>query len=98
MGMVAILVMWPWTFEQTFIPLSHRSSIWNLTLTGPVVSEEKMFKKCGRTTEADLSYKLAKWAFGSSELKTYTVGCLSEVILMSTHNICFYGEIRIIIP
>ena len=36
------------TFEQTFVPPSHRSSTWNLTLTGPVVSEEKMFKECGR--------------------------------------------------
>ena len=48
MGMVSILVMWPGLFEQTFVPPSHRSSKWNLTLTGPVVSEEKMFKKCGR--------------------------------------------------
>ena len=69
MGMGAILVMWPWTFEQTFVPPSHESSIWNLTLIGPVVSEEKMFKECGRrTTEAYLSYKLTKWAFGSGEL------------------------------
>ena len=71
MGMAAILVMWPGPFEQTFAPPSHRSSIWNLTLIGLVVSEEKMFKECGRrrTTEADLSYKLTKWAFGSGELK-----------------------------
>ena len=40
-GMVAILVMWPGPFEQTFIPLSHWSSISNLTdLIGPVVSKE----------------------------------------------------------
>ena len=44
MAMSAILVMWPGPFEQTFVPPSHRSSIWNLTLIGPVVSEEKMFK------------------------------------------------------
>ena len=48
MGMAAILVMWPGPFEQTFVHLSHRCSIWNLTLIGPVVSEEKMFKECGR--------------------------------------------------
>ena len=48
MNMAATLVMWPGTFEQTFVPPSHRSSIWNLTLIGPVVSEEKMFKECGR--------------------------------------------------
>ena len=48
MGLVAILVMWPGPFGQTFVPPSHRSSIWNLNLTGPVVSEEKIFKECGR--------------------------------------------------
>ena len=69
MAMAAILVMWPGLFEQTFVPPSHRSSIWNLTLTGPV--EVKMFKDCGRrrTTEAYLSYKLTIWAFGSGGLK-----------------------------
>ena len=71
MGMAAILVMWPGPFEQTFIPPSHRSAIWNLTLIGPVASEEKMFKECGlhTTTEDYLSYKLTKWVFGSGELK-----------------------------
>ena len=73
MGMAAILVKWPRPFQQTSIPPSHRSSIWNLTLIGSVVSEEKMFKECGRRTtddvEAYLSYKLTKWAFGSGELK-----------------------------
>ena len=67
MGMAVILVMWPGLFEQNFVPASHRSCIWNLTLIGLVVSEEKMFKECGRrrathdvrrTTEAYLSYKL----------------------------------------
>ena len=59
MDMAAILVMWPGLFEQTFVPPSHKGAIWNLTLTGQVVSEEKMFKECGRqTTEANLSYKL----------------------------------------
>ena len=75
MAMAAILVMWPGPFEQTFVPPSHRSSIWNLTLIGPVVSE-KMFTECGRqtttydgrTTAAYLSHKLTIWAFGSGEL------------------------------
>ena len=55
MAMATIMVMWPGSFEQTFVPPSHRSSIWNWTLTGPVVSEEKMFKECGwrRTTSYD---------------------------------------------
>ena len=81
MGMAAILVIWPWPFEQTFLPPSHRSSIWNLTLIGPVVSEKKMFKKCRRwqttydgrrrrTTGDGGLPKLTKWAFGSGELKT----------------------------
>ena len=56
MGMAALLVMWSGNLEQTFVP----PSLWNLTLIGPVVSEEKMFKESGRrrTTEAYLSYKL----------------------------------------
>ena len=61
MGMAAILVMWPGPFEQTFVPPSHRSSIWILTLIGQVVSEAKMFKECGgrrRTAEA----YLLRWA------------------------------------
>ena len=45
MGMVAMMVMWPEPFEQTFVPPSYGGSIWNLTLTGPVVSEEKTFKE-----------------------------------------------------
>ena len=68
MGMVAILVMWLRPFDQTFVPPHQRSSIWNLTLIGPVVSEEKMFKECGhqttddrQTTETYQSYKLTKW-------------------------------------
>ena len=48
MGMAAILVMWPGPFEQTFVPPSHGDSVWNLASIGPVVSEENMFKECGR--------------------------------------------------
>ena len=52
MGMAAILVMWPGLFEQTFVPPSHGGSIWNLTLIGQAVSEEKMFKETdGQTTD-----------------------------------------------
>ena len=62
MGMAAILVMWLGPFEQTFVPPSHADTIWNLASIGPVLSEEKMFKECGRqdrrTTEAYLSHKL----------------------------------------
>ena len=70
MGMTAILVIWPGLCEQTFDPLSHEDTIWNLASIGPVVSEEKMIKDCGwqttdrRTAEAYLSYKLTNepWA------------------------------------
>ena len=68
MGMAAILVIWPGPIEQTFVSPSQGGSIWNLTLIGPVVSEEKMFEnddilhtytqKYIETTEAYLSYKL----------------------------------------
>ena len=52
MGVRAILVMWPWSFEQTFVPASLGVPIWNLNLIGPVVSEEKMFEFVdGRTTD-----------------------------------------------
>ena len=63
MGMAAILVILPEPFEQIFVPPSHGNSIWNLASIGPVVSEEKMFKRLWttdnkRTMEAYLSYKL----------------------------------------
>ena len=47
MGLAVILVIWPGSFEQTFVPLSHWRSIWNSALIGPAVSE-KMFEECGR--------------------------------------------------
>ena len=50
MDTAAILVMWPGSFEQTFVPPSHKSSVWKLTLIIPVVSEEKMLKECVRGT------------------------------------------------
>ena len=50
MGMAAILVMWPGSFEQTFVPLSQGGSIWNLASVGPVVSEKKMFENADTHT------------------------------------------------
>ena len=44
MGMVAILVMWPGSHMQTFVPPSHGGATWNLTSIGPVVQEEKVFE------------------------------------------------------
>ena len=54
MGMAAILVMWPRPSEQTFVPLSHLDSIWNLALIGQVVLEQKRFENGGRRTMAIL--------------------------------------------
>ena len=51
MGMAAILVMLPGPFEQTFVPPPHGNATWNLVSFGPVVSEEKTFKECGRQTD-----------------------------------------------
>ena len=55
MDVADILVMWPGPFEQTFVSPSHGDSIWNLILIDQAVSEEKMFKECGRrrTTATD---------------------------------------------
>ena len=67
MVVAAILVMWPRPFEQTFVPTSYGVSIWNLSLIGPVVSEEKMFENVdGRrsdwyTINSPMSLRL-RWA------------------------------------
>ena len=74
MGMAATLVICPGPFEQTFVPLSHGGSISNFTLIGQAVSEQKMFKECGRRrTEngACLYYKLTYEPKGSGELKMF---------------------------
>ena len=49
MDMAAILVMWPGSFEQTFVlhPMEAPYEIW---LIGLVISEE-MFKECGQLTD-----------------------------------------------
>ena len=78
MGVAAILVMWPRCPEQTFIPLTHGGSTWNLALIGPAVLE-KIFENGGRTPMdngrtddgACLYYKLTNEPKGSGELKTY---------------------------
>ena len=44
MGVAAILVMWPGSFEQTFIPPSHGRSTWNLASISLAVSKEKKFE------------------------------------------------------
>ena len=76
MGIAAILVMWPEPFEQTFVPPSHGGSRWNFTFNGKAVSEEKLFKECGRwrrtIIRACLYYKLTYEPKGSDELKKST--------------------------
>ena len=76
MGMVAILVMWPGPFEQTFVPPSQGGSTWNFaTNFDPVVSE--IFENVDntptqtyeRTTEAYLSYKLTNEPSAQMSLK-----------------------------
>ena len=44
-GMAATLVMWPSSFEQTFIHPIQRGSASSLALIGPAASEQKMFKR-----------------------------------------------------
>ena len=45
MVMAVILVMWPGSFEQSFVPPSKLRL--HVKLIGPVVSEEKMFEERG---------------------------------------------------
>ena len=78
MGVAAILVMWPSSHEQTFVPPSHWGLIWNLALIGPAVLEKKIFENGGRTTDGHrtddgswLRYKLTNEPKGSGELKTH---------------------------
>ena len=42
-----------WTREQTFLPLSHGCSTWNLTPNGLVASKEKMFENVDRRQTTD---------------------------------------------
>ena len=80
MGMAAILVMWPRPREQTFVPPSHWSSIWNLASIGPAVLEKKIFENGGLTDNGRtddgpwLYYKLTNEPKGSGELKKVTYG------------------------
>ena len=54
MGMAAMLVLWPRSFEQFFFPKGPGDCIWNLVAISLVVSEEKSFEIVDdgrRTTE-----------------------------------------------
>ena len=47
MGMAAILVTWPETFENTFVPLTHKRLTWNLASMLPEAL--KMFERINQT-------------------------------------------------
>ena len=75
MGMAAMLVMWPRSFEHLFFPKGPGGCIWNLVAIGLVVSEEKSFEIVDgrrtdgrRTTEPAFTIS-SPGAFGSGELK-----------------------------
>ena len=74
MGMAAMLVMWPRSFEQLFFPKVPGGSIWNLVAIGPVVLNEKSFeivdgRMDGPTDDGACLYYKLPGAFGSGELK-----------------------------
>ena len=105
MGIAAILVMWPGPFEQNFVPPSHGSSIWNLTLIGPVVSEKQMFKVCGRWTTMTMSDNVqhssgkqgyAKFLNSTVDPRVGT-NCLQWLILFLTHQILDLASIWMIL-
>ena len=67
MGMAAMLVMRPRSFEQFFFPKGPGGCIWNLVAISPVVSEKSLEIVDGRTTEP--AYTMSSpGAFGSGEL------------------------------
>ena len=88
MGMVPF---WSWYLDRlNKLSFPHPMEapyiyIWNLTLIGPAVSEDKLFKECGRqtdrwhTTEAYLSLKLT-----SEPLKMITIAQLTHFCVAAT--------------
>ena len=88
MGMAAMLVMWPRSFEQLFFPKGPGGCIWNLVAIGPVVSEKKSFEIVdGRRTDdgrrtTEPAYTISSpAAFGSGELKKMHI--LWKILWMS---------------
>ena len=67
LGMVAILVMWPVSFIQTFFPPSNGDSTWKLALIGQEVSE-KIFENGGQTPKHGNSLSSPCETDGSSEM------------------------------
>ena len=50
MSMAAIYITWSEPFEWTFIPPTHKDSIWNLASIGPAASQQ-MFKSINLTLD-----------------------------------------------
>ena len=77
MGMAAMLVMWPRSFEQIFFPKGPGGCIWNMVAISPVVSKEKSFeivdgRRTDRRRTTESAYTISSpGAFGSGELKKH---------------------------
>ena len=95
MGMVAILVMWPGRFGQTFVPPSQEGSTWIFGFNWPSGFWGEDVWKCWHThihtyphmdDRACLYYKLTLWA--------YRLRCLGsgELIIIITKMSLFYDE------
>ena len=68
MDMVAILIRWPRSLEQTFIPPSNRGSILNLVSISPAVLKDKRIK------QIDLSNP------GQRSINDFGLGYLKNII------------------
>ena len=78
MGMVAILVMWPEPFEQTFVPSSYGGYKWNLASIGLAMSKEKINKLLNLNVPLDQGQWIAL-AFGIHiDSCTHLVNCIYQ--------------------
>ena len=60
-----------WIVWTNFRPPILKSSIWNLTFIGQAVSEEKIFKECGRQTDDRQSSPMRLWWQHSQYKRTH---------------------------
>ena len=86
MDMVAILFMWPWPFEQAFVPPSQGGSILYLASIGLVVIEEKKFKN----TESERFGSQGQWltlTFGTHKASyDCTIASEKSIVLPFAHT------------
>ena len=72
--------------------------IWSLTHSVHFYTHSCVYTIAGIATDKALFSSEKCWYFSYFSMKTYEVGthkkCLAQALLMSTHNICFHGEIR----